>query len=253
MSDSSDNRRQGRRVSAPFVDIRVRKRGLGINRWTDECSLADLSSSGLSFFSAALRLETLDKVDLELTVEGRQVSGSAIVCHSSFHHGQRKYGLLFIQADAELENLLSGQVFSTGEVRHLGEELAEQFMRERSANNENSARWLRANQLMLDAVRAMVSRLGDLGLLIYDEHGQEVRPADALAASDDGGVSFPCPGIEGGKTLRVSVAAAWNTDTGADGYILSTGQSFASLLELLDFICSCFGRLASAPNKTLAR
>lgn len=253
----SPNRRQDPRISAPAVGVRIRKRGMGFHRWANDSILVNVSSSGISITSSSLRLNTLNKVEFELTLDAKTVSGSAIVCYVSNQGPKKKYGLLFITTNAEIDQFLNGPLLSSGQAKRLGEESAERFMQQlmHKQNSEHASLELRRrNQLMLDSVMSMATRLGEMGLRVKDETGVEQSPDKALIITPDGGLSFPAL-TSSNEVARFSVSSVRpdaiedlkNTTKNNNGYLyqLSSGDQIHNLVDLLDYICTCFEQIAS--------
>jgi len=257
----SNNRRQDRRISAPSVGVRIRKSGVGFHRWVNDPTLVNVSSSGISIISSNLRLNTLNKVEFELTLNGKTVSGSAIVCYVSNQGPKKKYGLLFIKANAEIDQLLNGPLLSAEQAKRLGEESAERFMQQ-IAQKQNPGpidlELKKRNQLMLDAVTSMATRLGEMGLRIKDETGNELSPDKTLMITSEGGLSFPAL-TSSNEIDRFSVSSV-QTEPESDPnknaqnniqdnneylYQLSSGDQIHNLVDLLDYICTCFEQIAS--------
>jgi len=253
----SNNRRQDRRISAPSVGVRIRKRGIGFHSWSDDSTLVNVSSSGISITSNSLRLNTLNKVEFELTLNSKTISGSAIVCYVSNQGSKKKYGLLFIKANAEIDQFLNGPLLSAGQAKRLGEESAERFMQQliHKQNPEQvSLELKKTNQLMLDAVTSMATRLGEMGLRVKDETGIEQLPDRTLMISSDGILSFPA--LTSSNTIaRFSVSSVATTENTITQntvknnkeylYQLSSGDQVHNLVDLLDYICDCFEQIAS--------
>lgn len=246
MPTDSNNRRQDTRFSAPFANVKIRKRGFGIHRWNTDSTLVDVSSSGISVSSRSLRLNTLNTVEFELSIDGKNIAGSAIVCYTTRQGTDNKYGLLFIQANTGVEQLFNHLSFSADQAKRLGEELAERFIQQRIANS--SHRELKThNQLMLDAVKAMAIRLGEMGLLIKTESGDYTTPDQALTVSVTGKLSFPSlsPSNQINRVTVTTVEIPGNRETDqAFGYQLSSGEQLNSLVDLLDHVCATFETIA---------
>lgn len=256
MTTASNNRRQDPRISAPSVGVRIRKRGVGFYRWTADWTLEDISASGLSMSSGSLHLNTLNKVEFELTLDGNTVSGSAIVCYASNKGPKRKYGLLFIKANVEIDQFLNGPLLSTSQAKRLGEESAEGFMHQlihKHPSGQTTPELKQRNQLMLDAVTSMAARLSEMGLRIQDETGTELSPAKALVITPSGQLSFPAL-TSSNEVARFSVStvhsdtenAIENNTTNNSEYLyqLSSGDQVPNLVDLLDYICTCFEQIS---------
>jgi hypothetical protein len=245
LSSSSNNRRQDPRICAPSVGVQIRKRGIGFHRWTDDSTLVDVSSSGISITSSTLHLNTLNKVEFLLVLEGKTVSGTAIVCYASNQGSKKKYGLLFIKANVEIDQLLNGPLLSTEQAKRLGEELAERFMLQKNgeALDADNAELKKQNQLMLDAVKAMSVRLGEMGLRVKDESGNQAIPDKTLLVIPKGGVSFPSL-TSSNQVARISVSAI---KQGNQQFIyqLSSGEQLPNLASLLNHISTSFDQISA--------
>lgn len=254
MNTISNNRRQDPRISAPSVGVRIRKRGIGFHNWSGDSILVNVSSSGISITSSSLRLNTLNKVEFELTLNNKTISGSAIVCYVSNQGSTKKYGLLFIKANTEIDQFLNGPLLSAAQAKRLGEESAERFMQQftHKQNIEHENPELnKTNQLMLDAVKSMAIRLGEMGLRVKDETGIEVSPDRALIITSGGNISFPAL-TSSNEIARFSVSTVQienNTESNSNKaneylYQLSSGDQVHNLVDLLDYICTCFDQIA---------
>jgi hypothetical protein len=243
----SNNRRQDTRFSAPFANVKIRRRGFGIHRWNTDSTLIDVSSSGISVSSRSLRLNTLNKVEFELSIDGKNIAGSAIVCYTTRQGSDNKYGLLFIQANTGVEQLLSDRSFSTDQAKRLGVKLAEQFIQQRTASSSHRE-LKRQHQLMLDAIKAMASRLGEMGLLIKTETGNYTTPDQALTLGTKGELGFPSLSPSNQITrltaTTVEVPGSQETDP-VFGYQLSSGEQFNSLVDLLEYLYASFEKIAA--------
>lgn len=114
------------------------------------------------------------------------------------------------------------------------------------------------NQLMLDAVTSMATRLGEMGLRIKDETGNELSPDKTLMITSEGGLSFPAL-TSSNEIDRFSVSSV-QTEPESDPnknaqnniqdnneylYQLSSGDQIHNLVDFLDYICTCFEQIAS--------
>jgi len=237
------NRRQDHRVSAPSATIKIRKRG-GFHRWNNDAALVDVSSSGLSITSNSLRLNTLNKVEFELSLEEKLVSGSAIVCHVSNDGPQLKYGLLFITANTDIDHFINASLPSTEQAKRLGEELAERFIHQNNSDATN-IELLKKNQLMLDAVRAMATRLGDMGMFIKDETGAEMTPDKSLIIGPHGEISFPALS-DVNQVARFSVSTIQSDVDNSTQYLyqLPTGEQSHDLVDVLEYVGASFDQIS---------
>lgn len=247
MNTLSNNRRQDPRISAPLVSVRIRKRGFGFYRWTDDPLLVDVSSSGISITSNNLSLNTLDKVEFELSLDEKKVSGSAIICYVSDQDHQKKYGLLFIKANTEIDQLLNGPMLSTKQAKHLGEELAERLIHQKNSD-VTDIELQKKNQLMLDAVKTMTTRLGEMGLFIKDETGAEMTPEKTLIIGPHGELSFPALS-DTNRIARFSISTIKSDIDNNTQYLyqLPSGEQSHDLVYVLEYLGASFDQI-SVPN-----
>lgn len=244
MSAFSNNRRQDPRISAPSVGVRIRKRGFGFHRWADDPTLIDVSSSGLSITSSSLQLNALNKVEFELTLDGKTMSGSAIVCHVNNNSSLQKYGLLFITANTDIDHFINGSLPSTEQAKRLGEEIAERFVYQNNLDTTD-IELQKKNQLMLDAVKAMATRLSDMGMFIKDETGVEMTPEKSLIIGPHGEISFPALS-DANQIARFSVSTIQSAvDNSVQHlYQLPTGEQSHDLIDVLEYVGASFDQIS---------
>ncbi len=242
--DLTLNRRQDFRLSASFVNVKIRKRNIGFRRWSDDCTLLDISPNGLSLTSESLNLKTLQKVEFELDLEERKIFGIAIVCYSGHVNHQKKYGLLFIQTNPEFDEIFAGKMLSVQEVKSLGEEVADNFMFQRNVGT-NDSELNNQNQLMIDAVKSMAARLGGMGMKIRDESGGILNPDVSLQILSNGQLSFPVLSSDSNEILRSVITTTWKRGEIQAHYRLTSGKVFESLVDLLEYVCASFGNLSA--------
>jgi PilZ domain len=240
----ASNRRQDPRISAPSVGVRIRKSGFGFHRWADDPTLVDVSSSGLSITSSNLRLKTLNKVEFELTLGGKSMSGSAIVCHVGNNSSQHKYGLLFITANTDIDHFINEPLLSTDQAKRLGEELAGRFIYQ-NYSDVTDVELQEKNQLMLDAVKAMATRLGEMGLFIKDELGAEMTPEKALIIGPHGEISFPALS-DANQIARFSISTIKSDADNSKQYLyqLPTGEQSHDLVDVLEYVGASFDQIS---------
>tara|TARA_R110001592_G_scaffold320639_2_gene598765 strand:- start:85131 stop:85856 length:726 start_codon:yes stop_codon:yes gene_type:complete len=236
------NRRQDHRITAPSAKVKIRKRG-GFHRWNNDVTLVNVSSSGLSITSSSLNLNTLNKVEFELTLDRETILGSAIVCHIGNDGLQQKYGLLFITANTDIDHLINGSLLSTDQAKRLGEELAERFIHQKNGEIPNPE-LKKQNQLMLDAVKAMAIRLGEMGLRVKDDSGNQAIPDKTLFVIPKGGLSFLSLATTN-QVVRISVSVI-KQDNQQFIYQLSSGEQLPNLVDLLNHICAAFDQISTA-------
>ena len=159
--DGSDDRRRDTRHSIPGTEIKIRKHSFaGLGRF--ESSLpVDFSENGMSFISAKLELDMLEKVDFILSLEGRKVEGTALICHKALSKHGCQYGLLFIATNNDVTNLVNPGVFANLEINMHAEKTAEYVAEMIGHSNNvvsNSKHW----NLLANAVDAFVRRISDI-------------------------------------------------------------------------------------------
>lgn len=176
-------------------------------------------------------------------MEGKKVSGTAIVCYVSSQGHLKKYGLLFIKANAEIDQLLNGPLLSTKQAKRLGEKLAERLIHQQNGETPNPE-LKKQNQLMLDAVRAMAIRLGEMGLRVKDDSGNQAIPDKTLFVIPKGGFSFLSLATTN-QVVRISVSVI-KQDNQQFIYQLSSGEQLPNLVDLLNHICAAFDQISTA-------
>jgi hypothetical protein len=240
----SSNRRQDQRFNAPLAKVKIRKRGFGLYRWHNDSALVDVSSSGISVTSDSLKLSALDKVEFELTLDGKTMSGSAIVCHVSNNGSQRKYGLLFITANTDIDHLINGHLLSTDQAKRLGEELAGRFIYQNNSD-VTEIELQKKNQLMLDAIKSMATRLGEMGMFIKDETGAEMTPEKSLIIGPHGEISFPALS-DANQVARFSVSTIQSDIDNGTQYLyqLPNGEQQHDLVDVLEYVGASFDQIS---------
>lgn len=232
------------RIPGLNTSVKIRCRGLGFNPWRSDLTLVDLSANGMALISPTLTLEALQKIDFELNSGGRTAAGRAVVCYSGHNDSQQRYGFLFIDTDAGFDSFLTGESFSSVELKRLGEEMAEQFMRRRQADNGEFFNV--QNQRMVDAVRALAQRLGQMGLTINTDSGSVQLPADAIVVGKNGGISLPIKAPDSNKIIRTPIELVHSPDPSAVSYRVGEGLVFNNIIDLLDHLCHCFEQITQS-------
>lgn len=231
-----------RRLPGLNTSVQIRRRGLGFNPWRSDLTLVDLSANGMALISPTLKLESLQKIDFELNSGGRTTAGRAVVCYSGNNDSQQRYGFLFIDTDTDFDSFLTGESFSSIELKRLGEEMAEQFMRRRQANNGEFFNV--QNQRMVDAVSALAKRLGQMGLTINTDSGSVQLPADTLVVDRNGGISLPIKASDSDEIIRTHISLIHSADSSSVSYRVGDGLTFNNVIDLLDHLCHCFEQIA---------
>ena len=230
------------RIPALNTSVKIRPRSLGFTPWRSDLTLVDLSANGMALISPILKLEALQKIDFELNSGGRTTAGRAVVCYSGNNDSQQRYGFLFIDTDADFDSFLTGESFSSVELKRLGEEMAEQFMRRRQANNGEFFNV--QNQRMVDAVSALAQRLGQMGLMINTDSGSVQSPIDALVVGKNGGISLPIKASDSNEVVRAHISLIHSADRSGVSYRIGEGLAFNNIIDLLDHLCLCFEQIS---------
>jgi len=241
LSEQGQEQRLEQRFPALNITVKIRRRGIGFNQWRYDLTLVDLSANGMALVSPAFKLEPLQKVDFEISSGRFHSSGGAIVCNAGVGENQHRYGLLFIETDQQFDAFLTGESLSSADLTRLGEEMAEQYMYRRKASESPLFRL--QNQRMVDAVRAMARRLGQMGLCIYDETGQAVMPADAIVVHKLGGLSMPM-GRDGCSEISCEHISLQIRADKSHCYTVAGSESFDNMVDLLIYLCQCFDKIS---------
>ena len=231
-----------RRLPGLNTSVKIRRRGLGFNQWRVDLDLVDLSANGMALYSSSLKLEALQKIDFELSSGQRKTTGCAVVCYAGNDESQHRYGLLFIDTDADFDAFLTGESLSSSEVKRLGEELAEQFMQKRKV--EGGKLYNIQNQRMVDAVSALAQRLGQMGLYIVSEAGEVLLPVDSIVVGNSDGLSLPMKDPSSGGIVRANIALIQGADSTVFTYQIEGGAGFSNIIDLLDHLCLCFDQIS---------
>ncbi len=232
------------RIPGLNTSVKIRPRSLGFNPWRSDLTLVDLSANGMALISPVLKLEALQKIDFELNSGGCTTAGRAVVCYSGQNHNQQRYGFLFIDTDENFDSFLTGESFSSVELKRLGEEMAEQFMRRRQATN--SEFFNVQNQRMVDAVSALAQRLGQMGLTINTDSGSVQLPADAIVVGKNGGISLPIKASDSSEIIRTPISLVHSADASGVSYQIGDELTFNNIIDLLDHLCHCFEQIAQS-------
>lgn len=239
----ADNRLE-LRIPGLNTSVKIRPRSLGFNPWRSDLTLVDLSANGMALISPTLKLETLQKIDFELNSSGRTTAGCAVVCYSGNNESQQRYGFLFIDTDADFDSFLTGESFSSVELKRLGEEMAEQFMRRRRA--DSGELFNVQNQRMVDAVSALAQRLGQMGLTIKTDSGAVQLPADAIVVGKNGGITLPIKASDSSEIIRTPISLIHCADASGVSYQIGDEFTFNNIIDLLDHLCHCFEQIAQS-------
>ncbi len=250
-SNTLSDQRLEQRVPALNITIKIRRRGLGFNPWRYDLNLIDLSANGMALSSTEVQLIPLQKIDFELRSGHITTAGCAVVCYAADRSHQKRYGLLFIETDQCFDTFLTGESLSSIEVKRLGEEVAEQYMYQRVASEDLIFRV--QNQRMIDAVTTMARRLGQMGLNVKNSEGRVVSPEQTLSVSRSGRLSIPIlqDSLDTADSIKGNDRVIKNTDillvsddAGEINYCLDGGQAFKNIIDLLNYLCVSFDKIA---------
>lgn len=241
--DPVDERRRDARHIIPGTEIKVRKHHFGGLGRFESCVAVDFSENGLSFICRTLDTELLDKLDFVLSLSGRSVSGSALVCHKeATEHGPR-VGLLFINTNQEVTNLVDPNVFANLEINLHAEktaELAASELGHSQTSVSNSRHW----HQLANAVDAFVRRISDIvrDKSQSNEDYQLAKKAIAEFIKIDNeahNISFRYTNIVGDEKLAV-ITVQTDADSGAVEYQIADLKNTSSVQEVIDVIGRAF-------------
>ncbi len=238
-----DERRNDSRHVIPGTEIKVRKHHFsGLGRY-ETCVAVDFSENGLSFICRTLDSELLDKLDFVLSLAGRSVSGSALICHKELtEHGPR-FGLLFINTNQEVTHLVDPGVFANLEINLHAEraaELAADALGHSKSSVSNSRHW----HQLANAVDAFVRRISDI-VRDKSESNEDYQIAKHAIAefikidNDAHTIRFRYSNIVGDEQIAlISVQAVG--DSGAVEYRIGDLKNTSSVQEVIDVIGRAF-------------
>ncbi len=242
-TDEVDERRRDSRHSIPGTEIKVRKHHFsGLGRY-ESCVAVDFSENGLSFICRTLDSELLDKLDFVLSLSGRSVSGSALICHKeSTDHGPR-FGLLFINTNQDVTQLVDPSVFANLEINLHAErtaELAANQLGHSQTSVTNSRHW----HQLANAVDAFVRRISDI-VRDKSESNDDYQLAKRAIAefikidNEAHNIRFRYSNIVGDEKIAV-ISVQTVGDSGAVEYRIDDLKNTSSVQEVIDVIGRAF-------------
>lgn len=232
MPNDALNRRKEQRLPLHDLSLQIRQRG----GHYQACRSVDLSLNGLAFISDGLQFGIPEKIDFILTIEGHEIQGSGVICNRRRVDGTEQYGLMFIQVSPEISDILAHGELSTRELENLSRNMAEQFALSLLAANDARDRqiWFRQQQL-LDAVRAYLLRLGEMGAKMPSPQGQAIAPAAAVKIERNlqGDLALHWLDADGAvRTLRIDLAPqTLSVAYQIDGELMDTALQVLELLS----------------------
>ena len=98
---------------------------------------------------------------------------------------------------------------------------------------------------MLDAVKAMATRLGEMGMLIKDETGAEMTPEKSLIIGPHGEISFPALS-DANQVARFSVSTIQSDVDNGTQYLhqLPNGEQSHDLVDVLEYVGASFDQIS---------
>ncbi|GEM_PF-1247861 len=242
ISDSIDelNRRIEPRIPFMGMRLKVRKRGVTKLRRYVECYSIDLSNSGLAFSTNQLILSELEKVDFILTFQNQTIHGVALVRYTQISDETKQYGLMFLQAVPELDNVLGAEHLTTQEITSLAGSMAEQVAYSIQEKQDKNLRLRRQQQRFLDALHAYFERLGQMHVQIPDVNSPDDRwtTADKAVEIDEqkNTIRFILYRPDHDEFQEEMIyASAINSDNMLE-FKSSSGDSFRTVFEVLSYI-----------------
>lgn len=237
-----DDRRRDSRHSIPGTEIKVRKHHFsGLGRF-EPCVAVDFSENGLSFICRTLDSELLDKLDFVLSLSGRSVNGSALICHKeNTEHGPR-FGLLFINTNEDVTHLVDPGVFANLEINLHAERAAELAASELGHSHTsvtNSRQW----HQLANAVDAFVRRISDIvrdkSQTTADYHVAKKAIQEFIKIDNEARtVCFRYSNIVGDEKQAVIRVVA--LDDGSVEYQIGDLKNTSSVQEVIDVIGRAF-------------
>ena len=135
-------------------------------------------------------------------------------------------------------------MLSTKQAKRLGEAMAERLIHQNNSDATDTE-LQKKNQLMLDAVKAMAARLGEMGLFIKDETGAEITPEKALIIGPHGEISFPALS-DANQVARFSISTIKSDADSSKQYLyqLPTGEQSYDLVDVLEYVSASFNQIS---------
>lgn len=234
-----ENRRNDKRLLLPDLQIRVKAQGRGDTSSYVVCTPVDISFNGLAFSSPELKLELLQKVDMELWVGKRVLTGSAVVCHVARNGESTRYGVLYIDINPSLEELFSLDSLSSAQVKEIAENLVDRLVIDKNLSTEQQ-QLKKAQSLLFDAVDAFKTRICQhLGDSIEAQDNTYQLASLFEFATDKSWVVVPLKTAVHSTVNRCKVAPEIASN-GQLHFISDDNRLFANLMEFMQELSDTF-------------
>jgi hypothetical protein len=162
-SNATDNheRRQEKRLHIPGLSLQIGKRSFARRTHFSPVELIDFSEGGLAFASDSVEFQELDKVEIKLCRQERQISAQAIICYVRALPEGKQYGLLFINTSEELQSLMGSDALHAMEAQRHAEAVADKVA-QLIGHSDQHVQITRQWKLLLKATEAFISRIREI-------------------------------------------------------------------------------------------
>lgn len=239
-----ENRRNDKRIVIPGLQIRVRKHGSTNAATYVDCTPLDISFNGMAFSTSDLSLDLLQKIEIELSIESRILTGSAVVCDVSEDQGSVRYGILYIDITPSLDDLFGLSAMSSFKIRELAVKMADNVIT--NPNQSNDERSLeKARVLLIDGVEAFKERMCQRKKIVTDKDGKAYSLASLFEITDDrSGIVVPIKDTNAKSVTRQTIRPVIEANK-VICFIAGDGRRFGSLVEFLQELSEAFELLFS--------
>lgn len=243
-----ENRRTDRRLLLPDLQIQVKTQNRGEGASYVDCTPIDISFNGLAFSSDELKLELLQKVDLQLTAGRRILRGSAVICHVGKTAKGVRYGVLYIDLNPSLEQLFSLDNLTSTQVIELATSLADNVLIDKNLT-EDQQNLKKAKSLLFDAVNAFKNRICQRLENKTDSQGNTYQVTSLFEFStDNSSVTIPLKSANEDAVVRCVVTPDIDSSNSRIYFRTDDGRQFATLMEFMQELSETFELLLSQSN-----
>ena len=231
-----DNRRQDKRLHLPDLQIKVKKIGLAEGDKFINCKPVDVSFNGLAFSSDNLKLDLLQKIQIQLSFGHRTIEGSAVICHIEKTQGLVRYGVLYIDIKPSLEETFSLDSLTSAMIEDVAVNMADNAV-VGSALSEVDELIRKGQIILFDGVQAFRLRLASIV--------GEGYPLDELFEFSPSTMSVTVPLITtDGVTLeKRTLSPVMSSAQHKVVFEASDGEQFDSILDVLQSLSDTFQTL----------